>query len=186
MKENEKTIQITKNWIEAFVLGLNLCPFARHPYKYDKIRYVIFEGEDVKALCDILTTEMALLDDTTPATLETTVIIAHSGFADFEDYLSALYDADALVEEMDYEGVYQLASFHPDYKFEGSESEDVTNYTNRSPYPMFHLLREDSVTRALDAFPEVGDILANNQETMTKLGLTKVKKMLDDVQREAK
>jgi uncharacterized protein len=185
MKENEKAIGITKKWIEAFVLGLNLCPFARHPYKYDKIRYVIFEGEDVKELCKVLTTEMALLDDTTPALLETTVIIAHDGFTDFEDYLSALFDADALLEELDYEGVYQLASFHPDYKFEGSESNDVTNYTNRSPYPMFHLLREDSVTRALDAFPEVGDILSQNQETMTKLGLTKVKKMLDDVQKEA-
>jgi uncharacterized protein len=185
MKENEKAIQITKKWIETFVLGLNLCPFARHPYKYDKIRYVIFEGGDVKILSDLITTEMALLDDTTPAILETTIIIALNGFIDFEDYLSALYDADALLEELDYEGVYQLASFHPDYKFEGSESEDVTNYTNRSPYPMFHLLREDSVTRALDAFPEVGDILSQNQETMTKLGLTKVKKMLDDVQREA-
>jgi uncharacterized protein len=185
MKENEKAIQITKKWIETFVLGLNLCPFARHPYKYDKIRYVIFEGDDVKVLSDLITTEMALLDDTTPAILETTVIIALNGFADFEDYLSTLFDADALLEELDYEGVYQLASFHPDYKFEGSESEDVTNYTNRSPYPMFHLLREDSVTRALDAFPEVGDILAQNQETMTKLGLTKVKKMLDDVHREA-
>jgi uncharacterized protein len=185
MKENEKAIQTTKNWVEAFVLGLNLCPFARHPYKYDKIRYVIFEGEDVKALCDLLTAEMVLLDATSPAILETTVIIARNGFADFEDYLSALYDADVLVAELDYEGVYQLASFHPDYKFEGSESDDVSNYTNRSPYPMFHLLREDSVTRALDAFPEVGDILANNQETMTKLGLTKVKKMLDDVRKEA-
>jgi uncharacterized protein len=185
MKENEKAIEITKKWIETFVLGLNLCPFARHPYKYDKIRYVIFEGNDVTVLTDLITTEMALLDDTSPAILETTVIIAMNGFSDFEDYLSALYDADALLEELDYEGVYQIASFHPDYKFEGSESEDVTNYTNRSPYPMFHLLREDSVTRALDAFPEVGDILAQNQETMTKLGLTKVKKMLDDVRKEA-
>ena len=185
MKNNEKAIQMTKNWIEAFVLGLNLCPFARHPYKYDKIRYVTFEGHDVKALCDLLTAEMLLLDDTTPAIVETTVVIAQNGFSEFEQYLDALYDADALVAELDYEGIYQLASFHPDYTFEGSETDDVTNYTNRSPYPMFHLLREDSVTRALDAFPEVGDILSQNQDTMTKLGLTKVKKMLDDVQREA-
>jgi uncharacterized protein len=183
MTENEKAVQITKKWIEAFVLGLNLCPFARHPYKYDKIRYVIFEGDDVTALSEMLIKEMTLLDESTPAVLETTVMIARNGFSDFEDYLSALFDAEALLEELDYEGVYQIASFHPDYKFEGTESTDVTNYTNRSPFPMFHLLREDSITRSLDAFPEVGDILEQNQETMNKLGLTKVKKMLDDVQR---
>jgi uncharacterized protein len=183
MTENEKAVQITKKWIEAFVLGLNLCPFARHPYKYDKIRYVIFEGEDVNALGEMLIKEMTLLDESTPAVLETTVMIARNGFSDFEDYLSALFDVEALLEELDYEGVYQIASFHPDYKFEGTESTDVTNYTNRAPFPMFHLLREDSITRSLDAFPEVGDILEQNQETMNKLGLTKVKKMLDDVQR---
>lgn len=183
MRENEKSVQITKKWIEAFVLGLNLCPFARHPYKYDKIRYVVFEGDNLEALCDMLKKEMELLDETTPAILETTVIIANTGFSNFENYLSALFDADALLEELDYEGVYQIASFHPDYKFEGTDSTDVTNYTNRSPFPMFHLLREDSITRSLDAFPEVGDILNQNQETMNKLGLTKVKKMLDDVQR---
>jgi uncharacterized protein len=183
MTENEKAVQITKKWIETFVVGLNLCPFARHPYKYDKIRYVVFEGEDVNALCDLLTKEMILLDENSPAVLETTVIIARDGFSDFEGYLSALFDAEALLEELDYEGVYQLASFHQDYRFEGTELDDVTNYTNRSPYPMFHLLREDSVTRSLDAFPEVGDILKKNQDTMTKLGLIKVKKMLDDVQR---
>jgi uncharacterized protein len=183
MTENEKAVQITKKWIEAFVLGLNLCPFARHPYKYDKIRYVVFEGDDVSALSEMLIKEMTLLDESTPAVLETTVMIARNGFSDFEDYLSALFDVEALLEELDYEGVYQIASFHPDYKFEGTESTDVTNYTNRSPFPMFHLLREDSITRSLDAFPEVGDILAQNQETMNKLGLTKVKKMLDDVQR---
>jgi uncharacterized protein len=181
MEKDEKAVQITKKWIDTFVLGLNLCPFARHPYKYDKIRYVVFEGEDIEALGEFMIKEMKLLEDSTPSVLETTFVIIDAGLSDFMTYLDALFAIEDLVDELDYDGVFQIASFHPDYIFENTDPNDVTNYTNRSPYPMFHILREDSVTRALDAFPEVGDIPAQNIETMEKLGLTTVKKMFDDI-----
>jgi uncharacterized protein len=181
MTENEKAILITKNWIETFVLGLNLCPFARHPYRNDKIRYVVFEGDDMTQLGEFLVKEMHILDETSPSIIETTLIVLRDTLTNFDEYLEILYALEELLNQLEYDGVYQLVSFHPDYLFEESEPTDVENYTNRSPYPMLHLLREDSVSRTIEAFPEVGDIIERNQDTMNKIGLLAIKKMFDDV-----
>ena len=181
MKDKEQVIETTKRWLERFVIGLNLCPFAKHPFRNNKIRYVVFEGNDLEKLTETLLVEANELVATTPSVLETTLIIVPETFDQFENYLDYLNMAEFIFEEVELDGVIQIASFHPDYQFDETEITDVENYTNRSPFPMFHLLREDSVTRALEAYPEVGNIPENNIETMNKLGLTHVKQLLDDI-----
>lgn len=181
MKDKEQVIETTKLWLERFVIGLNLCPFAKHPFKNDKIRYVVFEDSDLEKLTETLLIEANELIATTPSVLETTLIILPESLDKFEEYLDYLNMAEFIFEEVDLDGVIQIASFHPDYQFDETEITDVENYTNRSPFPMFHLLREDSITRALEAYPEVGDIPENNIDTMNKLGTTRVKQMLDDI-----
>lgn len=181
MKDKEQVIHTTKLWLERFVIGLNLCPFAKHPFRNNKIKYVVFDDIDLEKLTETLLMEANELVATTPSVLETTLIIVPEAFDQFENYLDYLNMAEFIFEEVDLDGIIQIASFHPDYQFDETEITDVENYTNRSPFPMFHLLREDSVTRALEAYPEVGDIPENNIETMNKLGLTHVKQLLDDI-----
>ena len=181
MKEKEQIIETTKLWLERFVIGLNLCPFAKHPFKNDKIRYVVFEGEDLEKLTEVVLSEANELVATTPSVLETTLVILPEVLDDFQEYLDVLNMYEFIFGEVELDGVIQIASFHPDYQFDETDMTDVENYTNRSPFPMFHLLREDSVTRALEAYPEIGDIPENNIETMNKMGLTRVKQMLDDI-----
>lgn len=183
MKEKEQIIETTKLWLDRFVIGLNLCPFAKHPFKNDKIRYIVFEGKDLEKLTETLLKEANDLIETAPSVLETTLIILPTILDEFEEYLDFVEMSEFIFAEVELEGVIQLASFHPDYQFDDTEITDVENYTNRSPFPMLHLLREDSITRAVDAYPEVGDIPENNIETMNKLGLTRVKLMLDDINR---
>ncbi len=168
-------VEKTKNWLEKVVIGLNLCPFAKHPFKSDKIRYVVFEKTDLNQLSELLVTELRLLSEADPVNLETTLIIVPKTLNDFEDYLNYVDFSEQLLEEFDFEGLIQVASFHPLYQFNGTKAEDVENYTNRSPYPMLHLLKESSVTWAVDNFPNVEEIPANNIKTMQELGLEKVK-----------
>jgi uncharacterized protein len=183
MNQNDIILTQTKKWIETFVLGLNLCPFARHPFKNGKIRYTIFNGEDGEQLAETLVRELAYISQTPPSVSETTLIIIPDILKDFHEYLDFLDLAEDIVAEFELEGVIQVASFHPDYQFEDTLVTDAENYTNRSPYPMVHLLREDSVTRAIEAFPEVGDIPAQNIETMNTLGIDKIKQMLNELKR---
>ena len=172
-------VEKTKNWLEKVVIGLNLCPFAKHPFKSDKIRYVIFEKTDLNQLSELLVEELRLLSEADPVNLETTLIIIPKTLNDFEDYLNYVDFSEQLLEELDYEGLIQVASFHPSYQFNGTNAEDVENYTNRSPYPMLHLLKESSVTWAVDNFPNVEEIPANNVKTMQELGLEKVKALVE-------
>lgn len=183
MKDKEQIIETTKLWLERFVIGLNLCPFAKHPFKNGKIRYIVFEDNDLEKLTELLLKEANELVETTPSVLETTLIILPEILDEFEEYLDYVEMAEFIFAEVDLEGVIQLASFHPDYQFEDTEPTDVENYTNRSPFPMLHLIREDSITRAIEAYPEVGNIPETNIETMNNLGLTRVKQMLDDINR---
>lgn len=183
MNRKEIVLKETKEWLEVFVLGLNLCPFARHPYRNDKIKFVVFEGDDTELLTQTLVTELEYLDNNTPSVCETILIILQDALTDFEEYLDYLEVAEYVIEEIKFEGVFQVASFHPDYQFDETLPSDAENYTNRSPYPILHLLREDSVERAIEAFPEVGDIPAQNIATMNKLGVEAIKKMLYDIKR---
>ena len=181
MNQNDKIIQITHKWFETFVLGLNLCPFARHPYKNDKVRFVVFEGDNLEKLTELVVQEMDYLEKVSPAVCETTLVILRDSLSDFQEYLDYLEVAEYVLEQLELSLVFQVASFHPDYQFDETLPNDAENYTNRSPYPMLHILREDSVERAIEAYPEVGDIPATNIETMNQLGTAKLKKMLYDI-----
>ena len=183
MKDKQQIIDTTKLWLDRFVIGLNLCPFAKHPFRNDKIRYIVFEGNDLEKLTETWLKEANALVETTPSVLETTLIILPEVLDEFEAYLDFIDMSEFILEEVDLDGVIQIASFHPDYQFDETEPTDVENYTNRSPFPMLHLLREESVNRAIEAYPEIGDIPDNNIDTMNKLGLTRVKQMLDDINR---
>jgi uncharacterized protein len=174
-------IDTTKLWVERFVIGLNLCPFARHPFRMDKIKYLVFDGDNQEKLTERLVMEVNYLLETPPSVLETTLIILPDMLADFDEYLDYLEISEFILSELELEGLVQVASFHPDYQFDGTEPDDAENYTNRSPFPILHLLREDSVERAIEAFPEVGDIPARNIETMKNLGLNHLKTMLNDI-----
>ena len=148
-----------------------------------QIRYIVFEGNDLEKLTETWLKEANALVETTPSVLETTLIILPEVLDEFEAYLDFIDMSEFILEEVDLDGVIQIASFHPDYQFDETEPTDVENYTNRSPFPMLHLLREESVNRAIEAYPEIGDIPDNNIDTMNKLGLTRVKQMLDDINR---
>ena len=180
-KSHSQIIETTQLWIERFVIGLNLCPFARHPFRNGKVRYLVFDGDNAEKLTENLVMEINRLMETTPSVLETTLIILPDMLDDFDAYLDYLEVAEFVLAELDLESAVQVASFHPDYQFDGTTPADAENFTNRSPFPMLHLLREDSIDRAIEAYPEVGDIPAQNIETMNNLGYLRVKKMLDDI-----
>jgi uncharacterized protein len=164
-------IAATQRWLERAVIGLNLCPFAKAVHAKRQVRYVLCEATDIDGLREILATELLLLRDTPAEDVDTTLIVHPYVLLDFLDYNDFLDEADALVAAMDLEGVLQVASFHPQYQFAGTASDDVENFTNRSPYPTLHLLREDSVARAVEAFPDPDTIVERNIETLRKLGI---------------
>jgi hypothetical protein len=160
----------TVTWLEKAVIGLNLCPFAKAVHVKKQIRYVVSEATTPEQLLATLMDELQLLSDADPETVDTTLIIHPGVLNDFEDYNEFLDVADAALEDMDLIGELQVASFHPDYQFADTHKNDIDNYTNRSPYPTLHLLREDSVERAVEAFPEAADIFEKNIATLRTLG----------------
>jgi len=168
---HDQVIQDTRDWVVKAVIGLNLCPFAKAVHVNQRIRYVVSEATGPEALLKDLARELLALNRADPEEVDTTLLI-HPGvltdFLDFNDFLSA---ADALVEELELDGVLQIADFHPGYQFEGNAPDDIANYSNRSPYPTLHLLREDSISRAVESMPDTAAIFENNLETLDKLGL---------------
>jgi hypothetical protein len=163
-------IAATTAWLEKAVIGLNLCPFAKAVHVKGQIRYVFSEATTPEALLETLMNEMQRLSDTPAEKVDTTLIIHPHVLNDFEDYNEFLDVADAALEDMGLEGELQVASFHPDYQFADTVRNDIGNFTNRSPYPTLHLLREESVERAVEAFPEADAIFDKNIETMEELG----------------
>lgn len=165
----EGIVASTREWVEKVVVGLGFCPFAARPFLEDRIRYAVLPDEGIARALEDLLAEAAVLDHT-PG-IETTLAILPVGYESFEDYLDLLALAEESFLEMGYEGVYQIASFHPQYRFEGHEPDDPANYTNRSPYPMLHLIREDSITRALAHYPDPENIPLRNKALARSLGL---------------
>jgi hypothetical protein len=168
---NDEVVAATRAWIEHAVIGLNLCPFAKAVYVKNQIRYAVSEARTSEALLSDLVRELGSLAEASPQEVDTTLLIHPHVLNDFLDYNDFLQVADAAVEELDLAGVLQVASFHPQYQFAGTSADDITNYTNRSPYPTLHLLREASVGQAVAAFPEAEAIYETNIETMRRLGL---------------
>ena len=161
--------KITKNWINDFVIHYNLCPFAKKPFVQNTIRYALYEGVDWEELGLLFQREATFLENTPNSSTETTIIIVPNALNDFNDYLDFLAFANRLIFALRLEGELQIASFHPDYQFDGTEKMDVTNYTNRSPFPLFHLLKEDSVEQALAHYEEPESIPERNMETMRRV-----------------
>ncbi|MDB5927914.1 MAG: hypothetical protein JWN13_6850 [Betaproteobacteria bacterium] len=167
---DDDVIAATRVWVERAVIGLNLCPFAKAVYVKNQIRYTVSEARTPEALLDDLLRELRSLSHASAEDMDTTLLIHPHVLNDFLDYNDFLQVADAAVEELDLAGVLQVASFHPRYQFAGTAADDITNYTNRSPYPTLHLLSEASVDQAVEAFPDAGEIYEKNVETMRRLG----------------
>ncbi|KRG62611.1 hypothetical protein ABB26_15930 [Stenotrophomonas humi] len=171
-------LAVTRNWLEKAVIGLNLCPFAKAVYVKQQVRFVLSDASTPEALLEELIEELVLLRDTPAEQIDTTLIIHPEVLTDFLEYNDFLENADAAVETLDLQGILQVASFHPQYQFAGAAPDDVSNYTNRAPYPILHLLREDSVERAVAAFPDPDVIIERNIETLDKLGVDGWNKLL--------
>ena len=168
--DHQAVIDRTRRWIADMVIGLNLCPFARRVFEADAIRYVVTDAADAPALYQALTDELRFLEAAPPGEVETTLLIHPHALPDFLDYLDFVAAGEQLIEDLGLSGEVQLASFHPAYQFAGTAAEAAENYTNRSPYPMLHLLREDSVTAVADDPDALLEIPRRNIETLTRLG----------------
>ena len=155
-KTHKAIIDSTRNWISEVVIGLNFCPFARKPFKDETISYLVLEAADEKEVITAFASACQYLD--LHPEVETSLLILPNGFHDFEDYLDLVASAEDWLEDEDHEGIYQVASFHPEYLFAGSDEDDPANYTNRSPYPMLHLLREDLLEIAIEKHTAVEEI----------------------------
>ncbi|MCV2349953.1 DUF1415 domain-containing protein [Paucibacter sp. Y2R2-4] len=170
-QEIEKVQQETQYWLEKAVIGLNLCPFAKSVHVNNRLRYVVSQADSPEALLRELAHELLSLMRADPDEIETTLLIHPRVLTDFLDFNDFIGAADALVEDLELDGTLQIASFHPDYQFGGTEPDDVSNYTNRSPYPTLHLLRESSIERATETMADTDAIYEANMQTLERIGL---------------
>lgn len=158
-----------RQWFENAVLGLGLCPFAGEPWREGRVRIAVTQASTEDALVEDLHNELTQLAEADPSKLETTILGVPHFLQDFDDYNQFLNLADAVIEEFGWTGRFQIASFHPDYQFAETQPDDVANLTNRSPYPLLHLLRESSISKAVDSHPDVGQIPNDNIATLESL-----------------
>ncbi len=160
----------TRRWLERAVIGLNLCPFAKAVYVKDQVHLRVSPARDAADFLQDLTAELQALNAAKPEVRDTTLLIAPDCLHDFLDFNDFLAHADDALRALDLEGVLQIASFHPQYQFTGTAPDDITNFTNRAPYPTLHLLRESSIDRAVAVFPAPEAIFQTNMTTLEKLG----------------
>lgn len=171
MPSNEQILNDVNQWLDKVVIGLNLCPFAARPYQQKQIRFTISQCETDACLLEELQNELNLLAETKAEKIETTLLIAPNMLQDFYDYNDFLDLVDALIEDSGWEGVFQVATFHPNYQFGGTQPEDAENLTNRAPYPILHLLREASLEKAIEHYPNPELIPEHNIDTVSNLTL---------------
>jgi hypothetical protein len=167
---DQEVLDKTRLWLEKAVIGLNLCPFAKAVYVKNQVRLVVSKAKHADGLLEELDRELDLLAATPADEVDTTLLIHPTLFDEFLDFNDFLEIAEGVVDEHGLEGVIQLASFHPQFQFDGTEVDDISNYTNRAPFAILHLLREESVERAVEAFPEAEAIFEQNIATLEKLG----------------
>jgi hypothetical protein len=167
----QQAIDDTRAWVDRAVIGLNLCPFAKSVQVKGQVHYAVSQARTTQALLEDLVYELKQLLAIDSIDRDTTLLIAPGCLDDFLDFNDFLLLADRTLVDLDLDGVIQIASLHPDYQFAGTRADDITNYTNRSPYPTLHLLREDSIDRAVAAFPEAESIFERNMATLERLGL---------------
>ena len=174
--KDDEIIAAVKRWVQSFVVDMNLCPFAKRELTRNRIRFTSTAAKTEEALLMALQAELELLDNDTA--IETTLLIHVNLLQDFDDYNQFLDYTDKLLRQTGFEGVYQIASFHPHYRFDGTGPDDAENYTNRSPYPMLHIIREESLARAIAESTNVDQIPARNIELMNDLGQARLRTLL--------
>ncbi|GGG60171.1 hypothetical protein GCM10011403_16850 [Pseudohongiella nitratireducens] len=185
MSEHTEIEAQVRAWIDRFVVGLGLCPFARQPVEGEQVKIVVSPAHDSEALLEELQQQLLWLDAQPPRATETTLIVVKEMLGDFLDYNDFLDLADALLINLGWDGRFQFASFHPDYQFAGTDPDDAENYTNRAPWPILQLLREDSLETVLASYPNPGQIPERNIAAMNRLGSTALAELLQKC-REAK
>jgi len=174
--DNDQVAAAVRQWVESVVVGLNLCPFAKRELDRDRVRFVVSDAIAEQGLLLDLEAELNLLEQ--DASIATTLLIHPQVLETFYDYNQFLNYAEALLQQMVLDGVYQIASFHPDYQFSGTEPDDAENYTNRSPYPVLHLLREESLDRVLESTEYAEQIPIRNVKLMNAMGTKKLRALL--------
>jgi len=170
--DDEAIISAVRQWVETLVVGMNLCPFARRELLKDRVRFIVTHATTEEQLLVVLKAELELLN--AEPEIETTLLIHPDVLQDFYAFNDFLNYTDDLLVELDLEGVYQIASFHPDYQFGGTAPDDAENYTNRSPYPVLHLIREESLEKAIANYQDVDAIPERNIALMNELGAEKL------------
>jgi len=180
--DKQSVIESTRRWISSIVIGLNLCPFAQRVFQADKIRYVVSDASDERTLFQDLAAELDVLASAAISRMETTLLIHPHALKDFLDYNDFLDVGEGLVADLGLRGTIQIASFHPDYQFADTEPGAVENYTNRSPFPMLHLLREESISDAAGDPDELLEIPRRNIETLRTLGKEKILEILKTIE----
>lgn len=179
--ESPAELAETAAWVEHLVVGLNLCPFARAELVHGRIRYALTEAADTEALLHCLEAELQLLQASPRAQLETSLIICPAALPDFADMQLFLPHADALLKRLQLRGEIQIASFHPDFLFSGEAVDDPSHYSNRSPYPTLHLIREDAISRASASMDDPDSIYENNIQLLRQLGLAELESRLKNL-----
>lgn len=175
---SDLVIEYTLKWIRSFVVEQNLCPFAKGTLNKGTIRIITSNQKKQALALEDLMKEIHFLDENPQ--IETSLLVFSQGFKDFFAYLELVDLAEELLEQLSYDGVYQIASFHPNYYFVDTDPEDVTNYTNRSPYPILHILREEVLDKAIQAYGDTENIPEKNKETLQKLGLEAIKRIISE------
>lgn len=166
----QAVIDATRHWLVRGVIGLNLCPFAKAVHIKEQVRYRVSAAVSADAVLADLETELQWLHDADPAQTDTTLLIVPHALRDFHEYNDCVRRGERLLKKLRLKGILQIATFHPDYQFRDRDADDVENCTNRAPYPILHLLREDSLDRAVAAFPDAASIFERNEQTMRELG----------------
>ena len=176
--DNDSIIAAVRQWVEQLVIGYNLCPFAKRELVRDRVRFVVSQAQDEEQLLVDLENELTLLGE--DEGIETTLLITPQVLQDFFDFNQFLGRADQRVAQLKLKGVFQIANFHPDYQFGGTEPDDAENYTNKSPYPVLHLLREASLDQAIENYPDAESIPERNIEQLEQMGSDQLRRLLED------
>ena len=179
IRSEEEAINSVRRWVEDFVVGMNLCPFAKRELLNNRIRFVTTRAVTEEQLMMSLEDELELLNN--DSSIETTLLIHSNVLQDFYDFNQFLNYADQLIFEMGLEGTYQIASFHPSYQYAGTNPEDPENYISRSPFPMLHLLREPSLERAIAGYPDIDQVPVRNVALMNTMGPGKLQVLFENL-----
>lgn len=184
LSSDEQMLSLTVRWLERAVIGLNLCPFAKSVHVKGQIHYRLSHATQKQELLQVLQEELQALQATDPAVRDTTLLILADCFPDFLDFNDFLQDADDVLYTVGLDGTLQIASFHPRFQFAGTTEDDITNFTNRAPFPVLHLIREASIARAVEAFPDAEMIYEKNMRTLEDLGRAGWKELGLEIERE--